>query len=71
MIDPPTHQESLTNVHLYGKSKLGEDILITMILDRQESKTQVDCVVKAKDKGIVALICQRLHEIKVEDESEQ
>ena len=35
VIDKPTNDEDLMNAHLYGKSKLGEDILITLIIDKK------------------------------------
>lgn len=66
----PTHDEDLVNCHLFGKSKLGEDILITLIIDKKEEETLLDYVVKAKDKGIVNLICQRIKEFKFEEETE-
>lgn len=63
----PSHDEDLVNAHLFGKSKLGEEILITLIIDKKEESTILDYVVKAKDKGIVNLICQRIQEFKIEE----
>ena len=65
VVDMPDHEEDLTNAHLYAKSKLGEDILITVIIDKKEENTLIDYVVKANDKGIVNLICQRIRELKI------
>lgn len=67
VIDMPSHDEDLVNAHLFGKSKLGEEILITLIIDKKEESTILDYVVKAKDKGIVNLICQRIQEFKIEE----
>lgn len=71
VIDAPGHEQELSNVHLFGRSRLGEDILVTLIIDKKEDTTLLDYVVKAQDRGIVGLICQRIQEFKLEEEPEE
>lgn len=47
------------NAHLYGKSKLGEDFLITLVIVRGE-KTQLSYSIKAKEKEMVQLLARKI-----------
>ena len=59
------------NVHIYGRSKLGEDFLITLVVVRGE-RLSLSYSIKAKEKEMAEMISSKLsQEFRVQDEEEE
>jgi hypothetical protein len=55
-----TYDDHFINVHIYGKSKLGEDFLITLVIVKDEERILLSYVIKAKEKEMVEMIASKL-----------
>lgn len=56
------------NVHIYGRSKLGEDFLVTLVVVRGE-RLSLSYSIKAKEREMAEMIAGKLsQEFRIEDE---